>query len=535
MFIRSCCTRCQRPLRVLASYEGKTLRCPGCAAAVVVSAAVAAVGEAPSPPAQEEPAQAAKALPATGRLLPWILLMPAALALVPWVWVGQGILWAVLGVVLGGLCLLLGQHGRWPVSVRVAVSLSLAFLGHGLTLAAPLRSAQGMATPGNAPALASLSPLAAMSTRSSAANASAPRSERTAPASMSPPRQATSLRLTRSDLRPVTLLGDLLTVSVYLRPGGKSTALVTTVDGCLKDFTYPYFRLRATYRLEQTAYRTIVDARRGVLWAAACLPVDLRANRHGDQPLGHADLHVYDIPPVAAKQSAETPQLHPRRVLPLGSDILELLISPDHETLFYLAQGQDGVRLGRIDAERQTVECQVSLPKAMRTVCLTPDGKTLYAAGSGSILAIDPDTLNTRRQVEVQVDIRAIAADNEECLYLAERGQWTQLTRLMLRGEQPEFLRWTARMHGRIYLKMAPDQYRLYVGTSSLVSDHLDSLLLRGHPWQTPPVAGLAVSRDQMPVQGEFFLTPDGRFLINRWGAVFRLTQGKPFLESVQD
>ena len=100
-------------------------------------------------------------------------------------------------------------------------------------------------------------------------------------------------------------------------------------------FSYPDFQLRATYRLERTGYRAIVDARRGVLWMAACEPANLRANRHGDQPLGRADLHVYSIPSSTAKQTAATTPLRPRRLLPLARDVLELRISPDDNALFF--------------------------------------------------------------------------------------------------------------------------------------------------------------------------------------------------------
>ncbi|MGH7173440.1 MAG: hypothetical protein ACRELG_24420 [Gemmataceae bacterium] len=537
MFICCCCVRCQRPLRVLASYEGKKLRCPGCDAAVVVSAIPAIVRTVASPEMQAERAWATQSPPIAGRLvLPWVLLAPAALALLPWMWAGQGVLWAVLGVVLGSLCLLLGQHGRWPVSVRVGASLSLALLGHGLTLASPLRSAPEMAMPNSAPpyALVSLPPSPLFSSSRQTARSSASAAEKANDLSMEQIKYRASLLLAGTDLQPAALLGNLLAASVYPRPNGNSIVLVTTADSGLKEFSYPDFQLRATYRLERTGYRAVVDARRGVLWMAACAAANLRANRHGDQPLGRADLHVYDIPPSTAKQTAVTTFLHPRRVLPLASDVLELLISPDDNALFYLAQDDEGVRLGRIDAERQDVDCQVPLPKTIRTLCLTPDGETLYAAGAGSVIALDPATLRTRRRVEVKADVRSVAADNNACLYLAEQGQWTRLSCLDLRGEQPALLRWTSRMHGRIYLKMAPNQYRLYVGTSSPISDHIDSLLLRGHPWRTPPIIGMAVSGPQTPVQGEFFLTRDGRFLINRWGTVFRLAQGKPFLERIR-
>ncbi|HTU19668.1 MAG TPA: hypothetical protein VMG10_16525 [Gemmataceae bacterium] len=529
MFICCYCTRCQCPLRVLARYEGKRLRCPGCAAAVVVSAD----GEAASPAKRAEPARVAQSPPAGGRpVLPWLLLTPTALALVPWMWAGQGVLWAVLGVALGGLCLLLGQRSRWPVSLRVAASLSLALLGHGLTLASPLRSAPEMALPEKDPlhAFSSLPPAQPLIAPLPSGEVSTPSVQRNMLV-MDRLRQPPSLRLVCPDLQPAALLGSLLAVSVYARPHGNSIVLITTADGGLKEFSYPHFEPGATYRLQRTAYRAVVDGRRGLLWTAACEPANLRVNCHGDQPLGRADLHVYDIPLSAASGTAATTSLHPRRVLHLAGDVRELLISPNQDALFYLAQDDEGVQLGRIDAERHRVTFRISLPNTIRTLCLTADGKTLYAAGDGSVLALDPTTLHTRKHVDVKIHVRSVAADNDGRVYLAEQGQWTRLTCLDLRGEQPTLLQWTSRMHGRVYLKMAPDQFRLYVGTSSLISDHIDSLLLRDHPWQTPPVTGMAVSGPQTPVQGEFFLTPDGCFLINRWGAAFRLAQGKPFCD----
>ncbi len=81
-------------------------------------------------------------------------------------------------------------------------------------------------------------------------------------------------------------------------------------------------------------------------------------------------------------------------------------------------------------------------------------------------------------------------------------------------------------MHGRVYLGMSTDQYRLYVGTSSVIASPLHSLFIHGHSWKVPPQVGLAVSDARGTVRGEFFLTPDGNYLVNRWGRVFRLAQG---------
>lgn len=529
-----CCTRCLRPLRTLGCHQGKTFRCPGCTAVVVVPAIAnrQICEEPPSPVAEQarggKATQGVEPLPARP-LLPWVLLAPAALTVAVWMWTGHGVVWAGLGVTLGGLCLLWGQRGHWPMSVRVGVSLSLALLGHGLTLASPLRSAPERSTPNLASPPPLRMPLA--DGRFSPGEASSlTTSSRSADAEARMLRGLQRDALRRPpvpDLQPIARLGDLLAVAVAPQPSDEGDAFVATEDGSLKEFSYPNFRLRRVYRLEQPAYRTVLDERRRLLWTAACAPANLRFNRHGDRPLGRADLHVYSLPRSADNRATLTTDLHPRLILPVSGDVLELLISPDQQALFYLAQTDDGVRLGRIDAARQVVERHIRLSNDMRALCLTPDGQTLYAAGTGSVLVLDPATLRTLRSVPVKAAVYSVAADNDGGVYLAEQGQWTKLTHLDLRGTQPALRQWSSRLHGRIYVKMAPDQYRLYVGSSSVISDHLDSLLLRGHPWRTPLIMAMALSYPQTPVQGEFFLTTDGRFLINRWGTVYRLVQGE--------
>ncbi|HWG46582.1 MAG TPA: hypothetical protein VN688_27720 [Gemmataceae bacterium] len=202
---------------------------------------------------------------------------------------------------------------------------------------------------------------------------------------------------------------------------------------------------------------------------------------------------------------------------------MELLASPDPRWLFYLARTEDGVHLGRIDVDRQCFDARRSLPAKTRAMTLTPDGKTLYAAGDRILFVIDPATLNVRRQVELNTDIYSLAADNENHVYLGTQGQWTNLSRWDLSGATPSSQQWFAKLHGRIYLKLAPDQNRLYVGTSSVISNHLDALLVRTHRGNAPYQIGIAASDSHGLIRGEFFITPDGQFLLNRWGKVFRL------------
>lgn len=511
MFVDYRCARCHRSLRIPEWNRSKTLRCPGCADVVASSFAPAAEA-------------ITKAEPIPNRLLlPWLLLIPAGLPLGLWLWTGHGVLWAILGVVLGGLCLLLGQRGRWPMSLRIGVSLSFALLGHGLTLASPWHSVPHphnltTHTSDSVVPVSSLDPRLVLGAGQMANISTSSELEYSLLQGL---RYEIANRSPSPDLRPAARIGDLLAATAAVNPNDDGLAIVARNDGVIQSFTYPDFHLCATHRLDGIAYRLAMAGRNRDLWAAVCEANKLQANRYGDRPLGRADLHVYDL------SSATSERLHPRRVFPIGGNVLELLLSPDQATLFYLAQTDDGVRLGRLNAVRQELDCWIALPEEIRALSLTPDGLTLYAAGGGSVHIFDAATLRTSRSLEVKTNAYAIAADNEGYVYLAEQGQWTNLTRLDLRGSQPILHHWSARLHGRIYLKMSPDRYRLYVGSSSVISDRLDVLLIRGHSWQTPPMLAMSISTPQTPLLGEFFLTPDGRFLINRWGQVFHLSQGK--------
>jgi hypothetical protein len=517
MFVDCRCVRCHRPLRVLERHRGRALRCPGCAAVVVV----------PSSSDTRRPVVAAEPMPSrpspNSPLLPWMLLTPAALCLALWLGTGRAVLWAQLGVGLGGLCLLLGQRARWPLSLRIGASLSSALLGHGLTLASPLKALPAPRAPTpQVEASASLPVPAPRFVPSTGETANISHSSEVEDLMLRGLRREEANRPASVDLKPVAQLGDLLTAAVAAAADGNGVVLTAARDGAINDFSYPDFCFRGSHPLDGVAYRLALDERRGVLWAAVCAAGNLRANRHGDQPLGRADLHVYDVP-----RSANSP-LRPRRVLPLGGDVLELIVMPDQSAVFYLVRTEKGVRLGRLDAARQTLDRRIVLPDETQALCLTPDGQALYAAGGGRVYLLDPRTLRTRQRLDVPLDAYAVAADNDGCVYLAERGQWTNLTCLDLRRSPAGLRQWSARLHGRIYMKMSPDQYRLYVCSSSLISDALESMLLRGHPWSTPLLTAMTVSTAQHPVQGEFFLTPDGRFLINRWGSVFHLARGAP-------
>jgi WD40 repeat protein/mono/diheme cytochrome c family protein len=69
-----------------------------------------------------------------------------------------------------------------------------------------------------------------------------------------------------------------------------AAAFVLTRDGLLEHYSYPDFRLQASYRLPLTPYQTVCDGKEGRLYVAGIDPKSV-----GDRPRarGHGDIHVY--------------------------------------------------------------------------------------------------------------------------------------------------------------------------------------------------------------------------------------------------
>jgi hypothetical protein len=298
----------------------------------------------------------------------------------------------------------------------------------------------------------------------------------------------------------------------------------------LEHYSYPSFKIQGTFRLEQPAYRTALDAEAGLLYAAVSDPAALVVSAFGDRPSGHGHLHVYDVSTLLRGQKTPDLQLHPRAVIPFDGTLTDLALSPDRQWLYYLAQLGENARAGRIHHQRLARESELILPGMVVKLCLTEDGKALYAAGDRSLVAIDPDPMRVRHQVRVSGNLNDIAATNSGLVFLAEWGQLTDVTVLQFQGVLPptEAGRWKADLHGRIYLQLAPDQRRLYIGSSSVLANSLYGVEVTNNQRVKPPGLGEATSSREVVVRGEFFITPDGNYLVNHWGRVFQLIRPRP-------
>jgi hypothetical protein len=511
-FATIACPRCERPLRLTESHRLRAVCCPGCGAALSLAKSLPPAVDTP-PATPMSTGVTAEASPS--RLLHLVLAAPALLAVGIPLCTRGGFPGTGLAAGLALACLLLGLWPRWRPAVRLLLTLILMGLGYGVSFAVLVPdepdSAQAMDSPATWPMLSPpIMPHEAM------------------------PGPVFLQILDPPHLVDLTFrigIGDLLAVAVDPETG---TAFVTRADGSLDCFSYPAFQAQGSCRLEQPGYRAVLDRRHGRLFLAVSDPQALKVNRYGDRPAGRGDLHVYaDVRNLAAagargaSATGDSVGLRPTAVVPLDGNVSRLLAAPDGSCLYYLLHRPDGDEVGRLplvaEAPGAPPEVRWRPGGTVTALALSPDGAALYAAGPWVVHVLEPQALRERQRFPVEPIVFDLAADNAGRLFLSEAGQWTPITVVNARHDGAVLGRWNPRMHGRIYLQLTPDATRLYLGSSSLISNAVRGLMVQKSSGGMPPQYSHAVGDGTAPVRGEFFITPDGRHLITRTGKVLHL------------
>ena len=212
-----------------------------------------------------------------------------------------------------------------------------------------------------------------------------------------------------------------------------------------------------------------------------------------------------------------------------------MLSSKDGDSIFLLERDSTArgpVKLVCVDTSAKKISLELDLPVGTQTMCLTPDGSTIYVAVStnghtsdtdavqeGAIVEIEAATLRIRRTVRVGHDPADIQANDSGLVYLSGgSGQHTQVVVVNMREGQSIVARWPGVYMGA-RIRLSPDQRRLFVtGTGS--SPQTEAWLLPAKLSEKPAVEERLNDSPAIPLSSEFFLTPKDDFLMTRRGGI---------------
>jgi hypothetical protein len=474
--------------------------------------------------------------------VPWLLLAALLPLGLPVLLGGVG--WALLGAALALLAAGALGRERWPLALRRGLVLGLAGLGYAAALAPWLAGAF-------LPAPADVASQEAPAAAGPEERRPWPREGRRGfrggwwpgrrrpwpgpdgapgplPAAPVPERLAAGNELPPGSRSTLPEARGLLTLTVAPRSG---TAFATTADGSLLQYAYPEWNFVARHRLPLPAYQAALDEGRGRLYVASSAPEALAFGPLGDREPARGDLHVYDVRPLlegagAAWRGRAGTSLAPVRAHELDADVLSLQLSPDGEWLYYLASSPQGSPLGRLHAPSWTAPAGGTFPMRAGAagLCLAPDGKALYLSRPGRALVFSGDLW---RSDDLAAPAAAsMAADRAGRLFLAEEGRGEQgggTVTVLDTQRQVTLARWSVALPGRLFLCLSPDGQRLYLSNSCVAGNAVLCLLVGGERAVAPALVGVAETSRDAPLGGPSFLSPDGRSLVNRAGALFRL------------
>jgi DNA-binding beta-propeller fold protein YncE len=312
--------------------------------------------------------------------------------------------------------------------------------------------------------------------------------------------------------------------------------LATQAKAVIKLHSYPDFKLTGSYRLEGTAYRAAYDRKRGLLYALVPSP------KAKPQPgrLGGNDVHVYAVDKLLAGKVPAGTRLSPSRVLPLDTFATQLLLSPDGESLYFLdAADLKAVKVGRLGAAKGERGGAVALAENTDCLCLSPDGKKLYAGShvgprsttrprphQGSVQVIDTAALKLDKSVPVPIDVFSLDATDAGVVFASGgSGTRTEIAVLDVNQAEPVTSLWKGAATG-LWLRLSGDGKRLYLSNWRSRPAVVTALRLpekfAGAEW--PPAVNC--SAPSFSTRGAVTLTADGRFLVCESGVILRLREG---------
>jgi WD40 repeat protein len=233
--------------------------------------------------------------------------------------------------------------------------------------------------------------------------------------------------------------------------------------------------------------------------------------------------------PVAPSPGGAGPR--PLAVIRVGGTVGAVLLSPDPQAL-YVHNRTDGT-LGRVDTKTYRTERAVRLAEGSDVVCLSPDGKLLVAVGHGKgdkrdtsvVQVFDPVTLDLKKSFRVAAAAYDGAVSDAGLLYLSgASGDWTEIAVVDV-SKGAVAATWGG-VWARSFVGLTPDGRRLYHASQGVVPGTLDAVVVSAK-FSERPATYRAPGHDKQALGGEFVISPDGRFLLCKTGAVLRLSAAR--------
>jgi hypothetical protein len=278
--------------------------------------------------------------------------------------------------------------------------------------------------------------------------------------------------------------------------------------------------------LEHPVYRLALDSRRGRLYAATSLRHFLQINPFGEREDARGDLHVYDVRALLRGEEAPHGQtLRPKAKLGLVAHFHGLALAPGGEHLYYQASSRGEAHLARIDCTNFSADRRFGLGTGTGGIALSPDGKHLHALTSPFLRMIDTAAWTERKALRLLGGEYTLAAGNNGRVYLAERREPPQVYAL----DMPQGTvvgRWSAAVRGRVSLRLDAGRDRLFLATTALAGGRIWALDVAGDRVKAPGLTAEVVSDRAGVLRGGLFLTPDGQYVLNGSGRIFRVGPG---------
>jgi WD40 repeat protein len=310
----------------------------------------------------------------------------------------------------------------------------------------------------------------------------------------------------------------------------RKTVFVLPNSAFLKTYSYPQFKLTGSYRIGGVAYKSALDAKAGLLYLDVSDPKAIQNPHANHNTLGTGDIHVYDVRPILEGKAESGKKLEPVAVIKLDGTVASLLLSPDGKWLYYLnVKDPKNIQAGRIDTATREKSPEIALAEKTEKMVLSRDGKMLYSASrmgkenEGRIYAIDPAAWKITKDFTAELDPGDFDATDSGLLFVVNAsGGWTNLHVVdVQRGLV--LVRWRIVVDGH-RIQFSPDQKRYYL---SKPGGSPQDVVARAFPEKLEANAqqvDLGIYTAPGPVGRDFYITPDGRFLMTRIGQVLKLT-----------